>query len=471
MSNSGAKTGTEKGFRFPNGIVILFWIIVFVAVLTYIVPAGEFERVMINGRSVVDPDSFHYVNQTPVKVFDIFKAIPLGLNNAGALIFMILTIGAAIQLFDSTGAIKAAIFKLLDTIGEERKGWVIAAIMAFFAALGGFPGMLEAAIPFAPLCVGIALSLGYDPLVGIAIPLVSIVVGWTAGPSNPWTVGIGHNLAELPMFSGFGYRLVIWTALLILSILFVVRYCKKIEKDPSSSIVTDVDFSHLENNILHERIAFTKRHMLILLTFAATIGFILFGTFNWGWGLFEMSGTYIIGAIIGGIIAGYDSNKIAETLLEGGKAIFIGVVAVGMARGINVIMDQGNITDTLVRTIAMPLSGLPESITSIGMFIVQSIINFFIPSGSGQAMVTLPVIIPVADIIELNRQIAILAFQFGDGLSNLCYPTVGALVAFLLYTKVPFNKWLRFIMPFMLLSWAVAAGFLLIAAAIGYGPF
>jgi uncharacterized ion transporter superfamily protein YfcC len=224
-----------------------------------------------------------------------------------------------------------------------------------------------------------------------------------------------------------------------------------LERDPSSSIVGDLDFSHLESSALHEKIPFTKRHSLILLTFAATIAVILFGTFNWKWGLFEMSGTYIIGAIVGGVIAGYNSNKLAETLLEGGRAIFIGVVAVGMARGINVIMDQGNITDTLVRAISMPLSGLPESVTSIGMFVVQTIISFFIPSGSGQALVTLPIMLPVADIIELNRQIAILAFQFGDGLSNLCYPTVGVLVAFLLYTKVPFNKWLRFIMPFMLL--------------------
>lgn len=466
-----SKGSSNSRFRFPNGIVILFWIIVFVAILTYIVPAGEFERVVVNGRKVVNPDSFHYVQQTPVKVFDIFKAIPKGMTNAGALIFMILTIGAAIQLFDSTGAIKAAIFKLLDAIGEKRKGLVVAAIMVFFAALGGFPGMLEAAIPFAPLCVGIALSLGYDPLVGIAMPLVAIVIGWTAGPSNPWTVGIGQKIAELPMFSGFGYRLIIWFVLLALSIFFVLRYCKKLEKDPSSSIVADMDFSHLESSAIHERIPFTTRHLLILLTFVGTIGFILYGTFNWKWGLFEMSGTYIIGAIIGGIIAGYNSNKIAETLLEGGKAIFIGVVAVGMARGINVIMDQGNITDTIVRAVAMPLSGLPESITSIGMFIAQSIINFFIPSGSGQALVTLPIVIPVADIVGLTRQVAILAFQFGDGLSNLCYPTVGALVAFLLYTKVPFNKWLRFIMPFMFLSWGAAAVLLFIATAIGYGPF
>lgn len=471
MRNSNTKSDMEKTFRFPNGIVILFWIIVFVAILTYIVPAGQFEKITVNGRSVVDPGSFHYISQTPVRIFDVFKAIPLGMHNAGALIFMILIIGAAIQVFDSTGAIKAAIFKLLDIIGEARKKWVIAALMVFFAALGGFPGMLEAAIPFAPLCVGIALSLGYDPLVGIAIPLIAIVVGWTAGPSNPWTVGIGQNLAELPLFSGFGYRFVIWIALLALSIFFVLRYCRMLERDPSSSIVGDLDFSHLESSALHEKIPFTKRHSLILLTFAATIAVILFGTFNWKWGLFEMSGTYIIGAIVGGVIAGYNSNKLAETLLEGGRAIFIGVVAVGMARGINVIMDQGNITDTLVRAISMPLSGLPESVTSIGMFVVQTIINFFIPSGSGQALVTLPIMLPVADIIELNRQIAILAFQFGDGLSNLCYPTVGVLVAFLLYTKVPFNKWLRFIMPFMLLSWAMAAGCLLIATAIGYGPF
>lgn len=184
-----------------------------------------------------------------------------------------------------------------------------------------------------------------------------------------------------------------------------------------------------------------------------------------------MSATYIIGSIIGGLIAGYNGNKIAEKLISGGQSIFVGAMAVGLARGISVVMEEGKIIDTIVMALAHVMNLLPSWLTSIGMFIMQSFINFFIPSGSGQALVTLPIALPVADILDLKRQIAILAFQFGDGLSNLCYPTVGVLIAYLIYTKVPFDRWLKFIMPFMWRSWLVAAIFLLIATWIGYGPF
>lgn len=450
--------------------MLLFGIIVFVAILTYIVPAGEFSRVEVAGRTVVDPTSYHSVPQNPTKLFDIFTAIPKGLNAASGLIFMILIIGASIQLFDSTGAIKAAIFRLLEIIGEARRSWVLATIMIFFGCLGAFPGMLEAAIPFAPLCVGIALSLGYDPLVGIAIPLISIVVGWTAGPSNPWTVGIGQNLAELPLFSGFGYRVLILVVLLSTAIAYVIRYGERVRKDPSTSIVYDLDFSHLRGRE-EAKETFSSRHGIILAIFALTIGTIIYGTFQWKWGMIQMSGAYIVGAVVAGMVAGYSSGKIADTLLEGGRSIFIGVVAVGLARAISVVMTDGKITDTIVYAISQPLKGLPSVITSVAMFVVQTILNFFIPSGSGQALVTLPIMLPVADIIELKRQVAILAFQFGDGLSNLCYPTVGALVAFLIYTKVPFDRWIRFIAPFMAISWCLSVGFLTIAVLSGFGPF
>lgn len=461
----------DQGFSFPHSFVLLFGIIVFTAILTYIIPSGEFTRVKADGRMIVDPNSFHYVTANPASFFDIFMAIPKGMNEASALIFMILIIGASIQLFDSTGAIRGAVFRLLELIGEQRKGWVLAAIMIFFGCLGAFPGMLEAAIPFAPLCVGIALVLGYDPIVGIAVPLVSIVAGWTAGPSNPWTVGIGQQLAELPLFSGFGYRLFIFVLLTAASIFYVLRYGARVLADPQKSVVADLGFSHLASSRTSEKVSFTLRHAFILVVFAGTIGTILYGTFQWKWGLFQMSGAYITGAIVAGVIAGYRSNTIAGTLLEGGKAIFIGVVAVGMARGISVVMTDGRIADTIVYAVSQPLKGLPATISSVGMFIVQTFINFFIPSGSGQALVTLPIMLPVADIIELKRQVAILAFQFGDGLSNLCYPTVGALVAFLIYTKVPFNRWLRFIMPFMLMVWGIAACCLAGSVLIGFGPF
>ncbi len=456
---------------FPHAYVLLFGIIVLMAIMTWIIPAGEYARVQVEGRTIVDPSTFHYIQRSPVGFFKMFVAIPKGINSASSLLFMIMIIGASIQLFDSTGAIRAAVFKLLDIIGQQRKSWVIVVIMLFFGCLGAFPGMLEAAIPFAPLCIGIALALGYDVLVGIAVPVISIVVGWTAGPTNPWTVGIGQNLGELPLFSGLGYRLVVFVALMILAIRFVLAYGERVQRDPTLSIADGLDISHLRDLQNMNAETFTTRHGLILLTFAATIFIVVYGAIRWNFGFFEMSAVYIIGSIIGGIIAGYDGNEIAEKLIGGGQSIFVGAIAVGLARGISVVMEEGKIIDTIVMGLARVMDFLPSWLCAIGMFVMQTFINFFIPSGSGQALATLPIALPVADIINLNRQIAILAFQFGDGLSNLCYPTVGVLIAYLIYTKVPFNRWLRFIMPFMWSSWLLAIILLLIATWMDYGPF
>jgi uncharacterized ion transporter superfamily protein YfcC len=454
----------KKKFEMPDGFVTLFYLVVIVFLLTYIIPAGEFNRIELDGRTVVDPSSFKYIEQTPLKPFDFFKSIPQGIQAASQLIIMILLIGGSIRIFDGTGAIRASLISLKNTIGEDKSYVVLTTIMLFFGALGAFPGMLEAAIPFAPLCIGIALTLGYDILVGIYIALVPIVAGWSAGVTNPWTTGIGQSLAQLPMFSGIGYRMICFIVFMAITILFILKYAAKIKKDPKSSLVYGFNIDHLKVDEVDEDIEFTTRLKLVLLIFAATIFTIVFGTLNWGWGLTEMSAFYIIGAIIGGIVAGYKPNKIANEILEGGKAIFIGAMAIGLARAISIIMDQGHITDTIVNYLASLLQGMSPTFNAIGMFVIQTLINFFIPSGSGQAVVTLPIMIPVADIIGLNRQIAILAFQFGDGLSNLCYPTVGALIAFLAYTKIPFSKWLKFIIKYMLIVWAVSI--LLLAGAV-----
>lgn len=464
------KMPVKRKFQMPDGFVVLFILVAIVAVMTYLVPAGEFKRITANGKTIVDASSFKYINQTPISFFNFFKAIPLGIQAASQLIIMILIIGGAIRVFDGTGAIKASLFKLRQAMGEEKGSVVLVAIIIFFGCLGAFPGMLEAAIPFAPLCVAISLELGYDVLVGIYIALVSIVIGWSAGCTNPWTTGIGQSLAQLPMFSGLGYRLIVFIVFMGVAILFIVRYAAKIKKDPTKSIVYGMNLGHLNVSNNGEEIEFTLRHKIVLLVFAATIGIIVYGSIQWKWGMIEMSAMYIIGAIIGGIFAGYSANKIASEILEGGRAIFIGAMAVGLARTIQVIMEQGHISDTIVHGLASLLSGMSPTVNAIGMFIIQTIINFFVPSGSGQAVVTLPIMLPVADLIHLNRQIAILAFQFGDGLSNLCYPTVGGLIAFLAYTKVPFNKWLKFIMPFMTLIWIAAVVMLIGAVSINFGP-
>lgn len=454
------KVKKKPRFTMPDGFVILFYLVVLVCLMTYIVPAGEFARVVKDGRSIVDGNSFKYINQTPVSFFNFFKAIPLGIQGASQLIIMIILIGGSIRIFDGTGAIKGAIFKLRNVIGEEKGSLILVAVMLFFGSLGAFPGMLEAAIPFAPLCISISLTLGYDALVGIYIALVPIVAGWSAGCTNPWTTGIGQSLAELPMFSGLGYRLFVFLIFMTVTIAFLLRYANKVKKDPKASLIYGMNMEHLISKESEEDMEFTLRHKLVLAVFVATITLIVYGSLNWKWGMTEMSAVYIIGAIAGGIVAGYDANKIAFEILEGGKSIFIGAMAVGLARAIQVLMEQGHIADTIVHFLASLLKGMSPTFNAIGMLVIQTIINFFIPSGSGQAVVTLPIMLPVADIIDLNRQIAILAFQFGDGLSNLCYPTVGALIAFLTYSKVPFVKWIRFIMPYMIMIWVAASAVL-----------
>lgn len=469
MTNKTSKTSKENR-EFPHAFIILFGIIVLMGILTYIVPAGEYYRMEVDGRTIIDPNSFHYIERTPATLFDIFTSIPKGINEASALITMIILIGAAIRVFDGSDAIRAAIMKLYELLGDEKSSSILIVIMVFFGGIGAFPSILEGVIPFAPLAIGIALALGYDMLVGIAISLGATVVGWTAGPTNAYTTGIGQMLGGLPVFSGIGFRILILLVLMLILIIFVLRYAKIIKKNPTKSLVYEINTDHIPD-YRGSHIEFTKKHKLVLLTFALTVFFVVLGVTKWNWSLLEMSAVYIIGAIVGGLITGYSASKIIEEMLEGGKTIFVGIIAIGLARGIGVVMAEANLTDTLVHAIATGLEGLPTKVTAIAIFFVQTIINFFIPSGSGKAMVTLPVMLPVADLIDLNRQIAILAFQLGDGLSSLCFPTVGALVAFLMYAKVPFNKWLKFIMPFMLISWIVSIIVLIIAVSINYGPF
>ncbi|KUO74203.1 MAG: hypothetical protein APF77_21050 [Clostridia bacterium BRH_c25] len=463
------KVKTTHLFKeFPHSYVILFVILIIMAIATHIIPAGEFNKIQVGGKTVAEAGSFHFIESSPISFFQLFLAVPLGMQSGATLIFMILLIGGAIRIFDSTGAIKAALLSLLKVIGTDKGSWILGALAVFFASLGAFPAMLESSIPFAPICIAICLALGYDSLVGVAISLLSVVVGWTAGPTNPWTVGVGQSIGELPMFSGFGLRfmlLIVYTAIVIA---YVLWYGNKVKSGQRKSLVEGIDVSEYDTYKTTENIEFTMRHKLVLLTLVATIGFILYGTFNWNWGINQMSATYIIGGIVAGVIAGYNGSRISKELIEGGQAIFMAAMAVGLARGISVIMDTSKIGDTIVYYLSLPLEGLPSALTALGMFIIQTILNFFIPSGSGQAMVTLPIMIPLSDLVNVSRQTAILAFQMGDGLSNLCYPTMSVTIAYLALGKVPFNKWIRFALPFIIIAWAVSAAFLVVASGLNW---
>ena len=451
----------KKKREFPHSFVILFAILALMVVLTYIVPAGQYDTV----DGAIDPNSFHYVEQSPVGFMALFEAIPQGIQGGIALIAMILTIGACIGLVNGTGALTAAVMAFSKKVGTKNSKLVLAGIMVFFLFIGAFPSMLEGTIPFAAVVVPICLALGYDVITGIAVVFVADIVGWSAGPANYYTVGNAQNIGGLELFSGFGYRMVSLVVLGLIAIVYVIRYAEKVRQDPSKSIMAGADYSDM---MKQEEIEFDGRKKLICVIFLVTVLLIVVGCLKWGWGLTEMSGLYLLSGMICGLIAGYSSGKIADELLDGAQSVFIAAMAIGVARGIGIVMANGMIQDTIVHALAQILNGLPAAMVGIGMFVVQTILNFFIPSGSSQALVTMPILMPVAELTGFSKQLTILAFQFGDGMSNLCYPTMGALIAFLMFGRVPFNKWLKFIMPFMLISWAACIGLIVVGAMIGY---
>lgn len=454
----------KKKREFPHSFVILFAILAIMVICTWIVPAGQYS--VIEGTTTIDPNGFHYVESTPVGFLGLFESIPRGIQDGIALIAMILTIGACMGLVNSTGALTAAIMSLSKKLGEKSSKLVLAGIMVFFLFIGAFPSMLEGTIPFAAIIVPICLALGYDVITGVAVVFVADIVGWSAGPANYYTTGNAQIIGGLELFSGFGYRMVALIVLGLISIIYVIRYAEKVRKDPSKSLVAGADYSDLMKR--DEAVEFDTRKKLITLIFVITIVLIVVGCMKWSWGLVQMSGIYIISGILCGIIAGYNSGKIADELLSGASSVFIACMAIGLARAISVVMTDGQILHTIVHALAGLLQGLPEALVSIGMLIAQTILNFFIPSGSSQALVTMPILMPVAEITGLSKQLTILAFQFGDGLSNLCYPTMGALIAFLMYGRISFNKWFKFIMPFLCFEWLASIALLVIGALIGY---
>lgn len=459
-------TGAKLKRVLLHPFVILFVLLIIMTVLTWIVPASQYDSVTVNGVNTIDPESFHYVENTPVGFFDFFKFIPKGVESTISLICMMLTIGAAVHMMNATGAIRSALMALTRKLGEKNTKFVLAGTMIFFMFIGAFPSMFEACIPFLPIVVPVCLLLGYDVVTAVCLVVIGDIIGWTAGPTNLYTVGNSHNIGGMQMFSGIGYRLIVLVVLGIVALWYVIRYAERVKKDPSKSLVAGKDYSDLMGNV--EDMEFTLARKLILLVFAVTVVLVVYGSLNWKWGTSDMAGVYLICGILCGIIARLSADKVADVLVEGASSMFVAALVIGIARSLSLIMDAGQITYTIVHALASLLSGLPPVLTAIGMMLVVIVMNFFMPSGSSKALIIMPILMPMAEIIGLSKQITILAYQFGDGISNLAFPTVALLVACLSYARVPFDKWFKFILPFQGIAYAVSAVLLVIASFINY---
>ncbi len=467
------KADRKERFKIPHTYVILFSIIIIMSILTYILPAGQYARIEDKAldRVIVDPESFHYVEQNPIGVFDLIQSIPKGMGAASEIIFFLFIIGGAFQIITVTGAIEAGIGKMAKRLyGKERL--MIPIFMLIFALGGATFGMSEEVIIFVPIGVALARALGFDAMTGTAMIALGAACGFNSGFMNPFTVGVAQEIAELPLFSGVLMRVIIFFVLLIISTLYISRYAIKVKNNPEASIVYDLEQREKDQKIdLNNMIEMTTRHSLILLTVLVSFAIIMYGVFELDWYILEIGSIFLAMGLISGIIGGLRPSQLAEEFVLGAQSIVFGALVVGIARGILVVMTDGMIIDTIVYSLAHTIQALPKSIAVIGMYIIQIIINFFIPSGSGQATATMPIMVPLADILGITRQTAVMSFQFGDGFTNSIIPTSAALMAYLSIAKIPYEKWFKFIWPLMIIWIGTGVIFLVIANAVAYGPF
>lgn len=459
----------EKKSKIPHIFVILFCMIVLASLLSYIIPAGEFDRVENeSGAEIVQPGTFDFITSSPVSLFDFMLSIPTGFIETAEIIFGIMMIGGMFAVVERAGIIRLGVNKLAHLFSSKSL-WIIPTLMIPFALFTTFTAQIELSLIYLPTILPLIIRLGFDKVTATAIVLVSTIAGFTVGLTSPANLGVAQEIAELPFYSGIGYRIIILALILLIGIMYVWRYSKRIQKDPTLSIVYDEELSEAEMEETSDEKA-SGRQIVASLALLAAIFILIYGLLQYGWYFQELAGLYILIGVGVGLIAGLGPSEISESFLEGFKRILLGALIVGVARGVAVVLHDGNVLDTIIHGASIAIESVPASITAVFMMVIQGGLNFLIPSGSGQAMVTMPIMSGLADLSGVTRQTAVLAFLLGDGFSNIFYPTSGYFMATLALAGLRWEKWIKFITPLLIIWYGLGALFLIIAQFINYGP-
>jgi len=466
------KDTTKKKRSVPHALVILLAMIVVATIATWIVPAGSYQRVLDenSGKMVIDPDSFQYTENSPVGPFGMFLCIEEGLIEAANITFMIFAAFSSLYVLEKTGAIDAAIAKIVRfTKKSPHSANIVIALVMIGLAIWGSTGTMsyEEIIAFIPIFVAVSLALGYDAIVGIAISVVPVGIGFASATVNPFTIGVAQSIAEIPMYSGLGYRIIILAVMTAITIAYVMFYANKVKKDPKKSLTYGIDYSDMAVDEARMNTEMTLRHKLSLIALLIAVVVMGYGLINLGWYINQVAAIFMILTVVVGIINGWGANKIAGTYVEGLSKGVLSAVTVGVARAVLVVLTKGNIIDTVIHAFATLLEDMSLYVSGIGMLVFQTFLNLFIPSGSGQASVAMPVMTPLADLIGMNRQIAVLIFQFGDGFSNLLWPTSFMVIACAM-AKIPLGKYYKWLLPFVGILFVVQCLFVFGAIAMGY---
>ncbi len=453
-----------------SAFAILFIIMIICAILTWVVPAGEFERALNEetGRMLVVPGTYQNIEQSPVGPWQFFMLYFEGFIDAADIIFFIVFSSTYVFLLTKTGALNAMTGAMLRKVGSHD-ALIIPLFMVFFAIGGTTFGMFEECYALIPAFIVIAITLGYDRITGGAIVFVGVATGFAAATLNPFTIGVASNVAEIPLTTPklLAFRIVALVCFLILSVGYVMHYAMKIKKDPTKSIlygrVENIEGLQTREEVMSE--PFTSKQKVSMLGFLALLVILVVGIIKAGWYFDEIAALFFVFFLVTAIINGYGINEIADTFVESTRATIYGALLVGAARGIALVMESGMIIDTVVNALAAIVGSMPKAVTGIGMLIVQNLINFFIPSGSGQAVVMMPIMAPLADLVGMSREMAVVAYQFGDGFSNMFWPTACATECGIM--AIGLTDWYKFITKLFIMMFLLQCVFMIIGVAIG----
>ena len=414
------------GVKVPGTYTIIFAMILLSALLTWFLPGGEY----VKGEE--GTLSYRDVESVP-QFFGVFTALYHGFVKQSGIIIFILIVGGSFWLLNSTGAISVGIGRFIRSVGRYHKV-VLVAITLLFSLAGAIFGMSEETIPFVGIVVPLVVSMGYDAFLGMLIVYVAANVGFSSAFLNPFTVGIAQEMAELPLFSGMEYRLFCWAILTLLLILFVLFYAKSVYKAPQTAA---------EQQPFAAPQPMSAAQKIILIILFATIVLLVVGVTLWGWYMAEISGLFLAMGIVSGIVAGYDSGRISSEMIAGAKDILSSALVVGLASGIIVILQEGRIIDSILNSLQAALNNAGGEWSLSAMYGIQALINTIIPSATAKAAITIPIMAPFSDMVGVSRQAMVLAFQFGDGFTNMITPTSGVLIASLSMARISYSDWVR----------------------------
>ena len=447
----------KKKFVFPNTYVIIILMMIVAVLLTWIIPSGEFERVKdeVSKQSIIIPGTFKYIENNPISFLQIPVYIMKGLAKASDIVFLVIIVGGAFNIIIETGMFQSFAGRLTKVF-SNKEVLIIPAFSTIFALACTTMGV-NTFIGFAPIAVIIARSIGYDAIVGVSM----VALG-----------GVAQSIAGLPIFSGLGYRFICLVVFLIVTNIYIIWYAKKIKANPEASVVYEMEQENKKLEVSekqHDKIE--GKHYLVLLVVIACFVLLVYGSQNWKWKLQENAAMFIWMGVLSGFAYGFGPSKIAEEFTKGAKKLVYGALMIGMANGISLILTDGKILDTTVQYLGGLLVALPSHAQAAGMFLMQLLINGLITSGSGQAAATMPIMLPVADIIGITKQTTVLAFNFGDGLSNYILPTSSALMGFIAMVGISYSNWMKFMWKLFLIWTVVGAVLVIVANSINYGPF